>query len=324
MRSIIVVCLSPAIDRNYILPELVAGSLHRCDNPVLSPGGKGVNVARILSLLGATARCIGFFAGQNGQFIVRNLQQHNVLVDAILLKGETRSSLNILDTSSGKETEILEAGPVVYQNDKDCFIERFKLILAHETLPPIVIFSGGIPVGLDPSFYNELISLAKGYKADCILDSSGDALANGVKAKPFMIKPNRRELAYITDYMIDINSEINSDYMRDIFAKTRRLEIPLIAVTLGGAGALLCVENILLYAHPVELKAVNTIGSGDCFTAGMAYSIANGFTWKKALELSVACASSNALFEQVGFIDLEQVKEFQSKIRVDEYDLKLK
>lgn len=320
MCSMIVVCLSPAIDRNYKVPSLTLGCLHRCENPVSSPGGKGVNVARVLSLLGAQVRCIGFFAGDSGQYIIRNLQQHNVLVDAIELKGETRNSINILDASTGQETEILEAGPMVYASDMEHFLSRFRQILGQETTPPIVIFSGGIPQGLTPKAYQDLIEIAKEYKADCFLDSSGEALLNGVKAKPTMIKPNQRELSQITRQIFERKeSGVEKDFLVKIYHETRILGIPVVAVTFGGDGAMVCVENKVFYAHPVSIQPVNTIGSGDSFTAGLAFAIASQYTWKRVLELAVACATSNALFEQVGYIDMEQVKNFQNQVKIDEF-----
>ncbi|MHB1484951.1 MAG: 1-phosphofructokinase family hexose kinase [Saccharofermentanales bacterium] len=318
MRSIIVVCLSPAIDRNYKLPLLTPGAMHRCENPILSPGGKGVNVARVLSLLGAQAHCIGFFAGENGKYIISDLQQHNVIVDSIMLKGETRSSLNILDQSTGKETEILEAGPTVYPNDMERFLIRFHQILFQETKPPIVIFSGGVPRGLPTSVYEELIGIAKTYNAECLLDSSSEALSYGVKAQPYLIKPNMRELSFITNKIFNINTIIDKNLMTEIYYETRRFGIPLVAVTLGNEGAMLCLDGKVIYVHPLAIQAVNTIGSGDSFTAGIAFARANQYAWKQMLELATACAASNALFEQVGFIDLQQVKDFQNKVVTDE------
>lgn len=318
MRSIIVVCLSPAIDRNYKLPILTPGALHRCENPILSAGGKGVNVARVLSLLGAQVHCLGFFAGENGKYIISDLQQHNVVVDSIALKGETRSSLNLLDQSTGKETEILEAGPVVYPDNMEMFLNRFHQILFRETTPPIVIFSGGVPRGLPNSVYEDLIGIAKTYRAECFLDSSKEALSYGVKAHPYLIKPNMRELSFITNKMFNISTAIDENLIKEIYYETRIFEIPLIAVTLGIEGSLLCVDSKVLYIHPLELQAVNTIGSGDSFVAGLAFGRANQYTWKQMLELATACAASNALFEQVGFIDLQQVKDFQNKVITEE------
>lgn len=323
MRPIIVVCLSPAIDRNYKLSVLTPGAMHRCDNPILSPGGKGVNVARVLSLLGAQVHCIGFFAGENGKYIVSNLQQHNVVVDSIPLKGETRSSLNILDQSTGKETEILEAGPMVYQNDIEKFLTRFHQILFQETKPPIVIFSGGVPKGLPNSVYADLIGIAKTYKAECFLDTSSEALSYGVRALPYLIKPNMRELSFITNRIFNINTAIDKKLLTEIYYETRKFDIPLITVTLGNEGAMLCLEGKVIYVHPIAIQAVNTIGSGDSFTAGLAFARANQYSWKQMLELATACSASNALFEQVGFIDLQQVNDFQNKVITDEISIEM-
>jgi len=330
VRSLIVVCLSPAIDRNYKVASFLPGGLNRCENPVISPGGKGVNVARVLAILGAKVRCIGFFAGENGQYIIKNLQHNKVIVDAILLKGETRSSINILDSSTGKETEILEAGPTVNPQEMEQFINRFRQIISQEvgkiagSSPPIVIFSGGVPRGLPISIYEDLINISKEYKAECFLDSSSEALSYGINAKPGLIKPNTRELSSIIKKIIEINGNIDKEFLINIYNETRKIEIPYVAVTFGKAGSMLCVDGKVFFAHPIPIVAVNTIGSGDSFTAGLAFAMANQYSWKRMLELAVACASSNALFEQVGFIDLQQVKEFQNMVEIDEFVVEMR
>ncbi|MHB8961710.1 MAG: 1-phosphofructokinase family hexose kinase [Saccharofermentanales bacterium] len=319
MPRIIVVCLSPAVDRNYKFFSMIPGQMHRCDNPVISAGGKGVNVSRVLSLLGAEVSLTGFFAGLAGRFIIDDLRSHGVDVEPVMIQGETRSSINILEKDNGRETELLESGPVADEPD---FV-RLQTLLSRQLdmagPGTCVVFSGGIPAGLPADSYETLISLANRYKAKSILDTSAEALAYGIRACPYFIKPNLREFAAITGYTDHIRDIVTVSDLADIRDNALSLGIPVVAVTLSAKGAVVNTEDSLLYAHPLPLIPVNTIGSGDSFTAGFAFETARGGSLHDALSLAVACATSNALFEQVGIIDPDQTGPLRGQVIIDEY-----
>lgn len=329
MKDIIVVSLSPAIDRNYTVYEFLPGKLFRCENPVISPGGKGVNVARIISLLGGKVSLVGFFAGNNGQFIVDNLKNHNVDVSPIYTQGETRSSINILDKVSGRETEILEKGPEVSMGNTGLLKEMLFSRIEQACENPVVIFSGGIPDGVQDGIYGELIAGANKRKADCFLDSSGEALIKGVDAVPFFAKPNIREFSQIADHIyktgnmgyignINFNNVTNPEILRKIIEISKKTGIRNLVISLSGKGALLINSNRIYHMIPPEISAVNTIGSGDSFTAGFAYAYSIGKSGEECMKTAGACGASNALFEQVGIIDPDKVSEFAEKTEIKE------
>jgi tagatose 6-phosphate kinase len=319
MPGIVVVCLSPAVDRNYRLAELTPGTLHRCANPVISAGGKGVNVARVLSMLGASVTLTGFFAGANGRFILDDLHAYGVRVEPVFLEGETRSSLNILDATSGSETEILEVGPTAGAGDLDRIRSVLTRLLDAAGPDACVVFSGGIPDGLPSDSYEALIGIAHQYHARSFLDTSAEALDYGIRACPYFIKPNRREFSTISGYAGEIRDSVTPADLEEIRESARSLGVPVTAVTLSGKGAVLASDDMLLYAHPIPLIPVNTIGSGDSFTAGFVYGTFAGDSLRDTLSLAVACASSNALFEKVGIIDPEHVRSLQPQVLIDEY-----
>jgi len=329
MKDIIVVSLNPAIDRNYKVFGFVPGKLFRCENPVVSPGGKGVNVARIISLLGGRVSLLGFFAGNNGKYIVDNLVENKVKVLPVFINGETRNSINILDKVSGQETEILEKGPVVTKEN----IQSLKEILFNEIgindSGKIVVFSGGIPEGVFDDIYFELIIEANSRGAICFLDSSSQALLKGVDARPFFVKPNLREFGQIAKHLncdvnfgdkqeISIKNIMSSENLKKIYEVFKALKINCLVITLSEKGALLIDRNKITYMNPPEIVPVNTIGSGDSFTAGFAYAFANGLSFSDCLKTAGACGTSNALFEQVGVIDRKKVDEFINNIEIQE------
>ncbi len=329
MKDIIVVSLNPAIDRNYTVAEFMPGKLFRCENPTVSPGGKGVNVARIISVLGGNVTLTGFFAGNNGQFIIDNLIKNKVNVLPVFTDGETRSSINILDKVSGTETEILEQGPIVTEeNIKSLKINLFNL-LNESSNETVVVLSGGLPEGVSEDIYHELILELKSRCALCFLDSSSESLIRGVDACPFFVKPNLREFGQIvkslkseTDYgfidEINLDNILNVDNISIIYDIYKTLNINNLIITLSAKGALLFSGNEVLYMNPPEITPVNTIGSGDCFTAGFVYAFSKDFSSIECLKIAGACGASNALIEQVGVIDLKKVNEFIKNIEIEE------
>lgn len=325
MEEIIVISLSPAVDRNYKVTQLHPGQMHRAGNPVISPGGKGINVARVLSLLGAKVKLLGFFAGANGKFIIDDLQHNNICVEAIMLDGETRNSINIIDSSSKKETEILETGPYVQGSDIENLYSKFLELLENKKSKALVVFSGGIPQGADSDIYRELILMAKKHDARCFLDTSQQAFIDGIGAVPFFIKPNLRELSQILPDE-DLNStkiklqegNWTAKDLSQISESVRQLGIPRVAITLSDKGAILCTEDKVLFAGPIDINPVNTIGCGDSFTAGFAFGVANSMTDEECLRIAVACAASNALFEEIGIIDPQMVKGFINEVKIKE------
>jgi tagatose 6-phosphate kinase len=325
MEEIIVISLSPAVDRNYKVTQLHPGQMHRAGNPVISPGGKGINVARVLSLLGAKVKLLGFFAGANGKFIIDDLEKNGICVEAIMLDGETRNSINIIDSKSKKETEILETGPSVEGSGIENLYARFLELLENKKSKALVVFSGGIPQGADNDIYAKLILMAKKHGALCFLDTSQQAFIDGIGAVPFFIKPNLRELSQLLpdeDFSSIIKNLREGTWTRgdllQIREDVRQFGIPRIAITLSDKGALLCFEDRLLFAGPIDINPVNTIGSGDSFTAGFAYAVATGMPDEDCLRMAVACSASNALFEEIGVINPQMVQNFIKEVRIEE------
>ena len=154
MGRLVAVSLSPAVDRTYQVPGLRTGALHRVDPPVVSAGGKGVNVARVLSCLGESPLLAGFFAGGTGAFVRRALEQCGVEVLAEEVEGETRTNLNLIDPDAGQETEILEPGPVV---DREALQRLSKALVDRVGPGDTVILSGSMPAGVPPEFYSSWV-----------------------------------------------------------------------------------------------------------------------------------------------------------------------
>jgi len=305
MGRLVAVCANPALDRNYVLDRLSPGTLHRAANPTVTAGGKGVNVARVLAQMGEKPLLLGFAAGDAGRFLHRELQKVGVRTHLTGLTGETRSTINLLDCESGRETQITEAGPTVGPDSLNQFLFHFEDTIANGDL---VVLSGGLPVGAPVDLYARMIRIARAKGARCVVDASPAALKEALAEKPDLVKPNVDELSALVGKPVRQKSEIIS--------AVRSLGISRAVVSMGAKGALLVTPEGAWHATALEIRPVNTVGSGDCLTAGLALGMSRRLNWKRTLALATACAASNAVRVEVGTVDRDEVEAWVAGVKV--------
>ncbi|MBE6651576.1 MAG: 1-phosphofructokinase [Ruminococcaceae bacterium] len=306
---ILTVTANPAVDAAYFVDEFTMGEVHRPIRTVITAGGKGLNVSRVASILGESVTAMGFLGGSNGEFIKSEVSRLGIKGVFTEVSGETRRNIDIVD-SCGRVGEILEAGPEISDEEK----ERFLVSFGEEVKKcDIVCISGSLPRGLDGSFYVELIRLAKGNGKKVILDTSGKALEDGMKAEPFMIKPNLDELKKLFENDFKTDSEIK-DALKSMY--DRGIELPF--VTLGGDGAMLFDgDKFYKFTIPhVDIK--NTVGSGDSTVGGIATGLDRGMSFVDAVKLGMACGIANTQFDQTGTVSRELVEKFYKEIKIRE------
>lgn len=307
---ITVVALNPAVDKTFFIDGFEAGGHYRVrGNIVKSAGGKGINVSRVASILGEKVTTVGFRAGETGRWLESELKSMGTDVKLINVEGESRTTINIIDKSRKLETEVIEPGPFISGHDFDGFLDIYKKLL-HKT--KILICTGGLPEGIPSNIYRTLIEMAKPFGIITLLDAVDDVLAEGIKAKPSMIKPNLRELL---DYT---GKELDS--IDDIMNSCRNIESEGVGTTvasLGREGALLVGNNLCLYSKAPVVDAVNTIGCGDSMIAGFAVGYLRGYTISESLKLAMACAVSNTQFMEVGMVSLEMVAKYMNQINIE-------
>ncbi len=307
---ITVLSLSPAVDKIYVIDNFKAGSLYRVGNSLQSAGGKGINVARVLSLLGTPVHVLGFKAGSTGEWIEKSLFELGTETDFISVEGQSRTNNNIIDRLNNIETEILEEGPEIDPPAWEGFLNKFRAAVAQTD---VLVCSGGLPKGLGQDTYARLIAEAGKFGTKTVLDSSGEVLALGISAKPFLIKPNLRELSTYFNKSFSEDAEIIAA-CREIIKKG----VQVVVVSLGEHGALLVTGNREWKALPLKVKAVNTIGSGDSMVAGISRGLAEGRPIEECFKLGCACAVSNTEFIEIGFIDTERVNTHLKNIIIKE------
>jgi tagatose 6-phosphate kinase len=309
MALITTITLNAAIDKTYVLNHFPLGAVSRVAEMISVPGGKGINVARVARQLGGTVKASGFVGGSNGDFIVKELTKAGINNDFVRVDGESRLCLNMLDQSTGTSTEVLEPGPTVTAEQAEAMKRQVSRLAADSK---IVAFSGSLPKGAPATLYAELVTIAKARGAIVFLDASGDPLAEGVKALPFLIKPNEDEIGRLLGAKPE-----REEQLLDGIRKLMEQGIGCVVVTLGAAGSIAGVNGKLLRIRVPKVEAINAVGSGDSFVAGMAVALANGQSAEQALLLAAAAGTANALNAQAGDVRLEDVERIRSQIVVE-------
>lgn len=298
---ILAITANPAVDRAYSVPSLVIGEVHRPVGMNCTAGGKGLNVARVASILGAEVAAMGFIGGYNGAFIASQLETLGFRDCFTRISGETRICINIAD-AQGRSTELLEPGPVIRPEEKEQFLRDFAVLL--DTYP-IITASGSLPKGLDGSFYCQLVHMAREKGRKMIVDTSGQALTDVLSAAPFMVKPNRSELAKYLGREIRGESDLQGALL-DLHRAG--IEVPL--VTLGGDGAMAYIDGAFYRFTAPAVTVQSAVGSGDSTVAGIAVGLERGMPLPDAIRLGMAAGTANTQFLQTGYVTPELVESY--------------
>ena len=305
---ITVVSLNPAIDKTYRVPSLQPGRIHRVAKVEATPGGKGINVAKVLKRLGLDVRVTGFIGGGTGEALLRGLERMVIPHRLVRIPGETRTCLNILDEAGRTQTEFLEPGPAVPKEQWEALKETVAELAEGSR---VVVFSGSLPPGLPTEAYRELVFIVQSRGAKAVVDTGGAPLARALEACPFAVKPNGAEMASLFE-----KEEMSESERIQALKEWNRRHIPFACVTLGERGALASAEGRVYRVIPPEIEAVNPVGSGDAFAAGLAAGLDRGDGLESTLALATAPAASNALHLRAGQVDENQVASLQEQVKV--------
>jgi 1-phosphofructokinase family hexose kinase len=304
------IVLNPAIDKIYFVDNFHPGGLFRVNETISSAGGKGINVSRVITALGENVLSIGFKAGHTGEWLIQQLQNLGTMTKFIEVEGESRTNNNIIDKTNGTETEVLETGPFITEEALQKLISIYDESLKKTK---VVVCSGGLPVGVGNDIYKTLITKAKKYDIKVILDSSGEVLKQGTEAKPYMIKPNLRELGNL------VNKELKEvDEILEACRIIQREGTEIVLASLGEKGAILVSKGRAFRAYVPSIEAVNTIGCGDSMVAGFAVALSKGFELEEALRLASACGVNNAQYAGIGVVKKDEVHKLLNEVRIEE------
>lgn len=290
------VTLSPSIDYVIKVDKLTTGNINRVNEEHVYPGGKGINVTRILKSLDNDNIALGFVSGFTGDYIINSLQELNLKSDFIKVKeGFTRINVKV---KSEEETEINGQGPKISEEELNQFYKVIDKLVDGD----ILILSGSIPSCLDERLYESIMKKVEDRDIKVIVDATKNLLLNVLKYKPFLIKPNNHELAEM------FNVELNSTEDVVFYArKLKEMGAQNVLISMGKDGALLVTENDEIFASSVAKgEVVNSVGAGDSMVAGFIAGYLKSNSYEEALRLGAASGGATAFSSDLAtreFID---------------------
>ncbi|MDR1677761.1 MAG: 1-phosphofructokinase [Deltaproteobacteria bacterium] len=306
------VTLNASVDKLYIIKSFEPGTVIRLSSGRNSAGGKGLNVTRILKQIGAEVRAIGLLGGHNGKFIEQELFLLGIDSDFTHLSEESRFCLNILETSSGRQTEFLEKGPSINEAALSDFSERYLKALAASS---VVTLSGSLPPGLDSGYYAHLVALAKEKGLKVILDTRGDSLIKGLKNGPTVVKPNLEEAGEL------LGREVKTlEQAAQATGFLRNQGAELATVSMGAQGLVAATKDAVYHVSPPKIKAINTVGCGDSLVAGLAAGFDLGWPTAELLKYGVAVSAASAMTMETGTLvkkDLDSIIPLVKIVKLD-------
>ncbi len=312
---ILTVTLNPAIDRIYYVDNFKTHKLHRLmdeTQSIMSPGGKGVNIAIALQRMGIPTVAMGIAGGHRGMILAEDIRKEGITTDFIHTANETRTNVSLIDTVNNTLTEINESGKTVDQEDLDMFLENYKKILNDTRL---VVIAGAIPPKVPNNIYGELVRLANEKNVKTIVHASPKFLEYAIEAEAFMINPDMRSSHELYGKPLDGIDEFCCAG-EDILKKRKKTEIVLFSHRLENVVA--ATRDTVYILRPEKLQIKNMLGYGDAVVSGFIYGLENKFSLLEALRFGCAAGLTNVEHIEKLSVDLEKIKSNLPRIKVEE------
>ena len=282
--KIATITLNPAIDQTVSVDNFEVGTVNRSRAMRFDAGGKGVNVASFLSDYGLDVMVTGFLGEENADVFERHFQRKGIEDRFIRVPGETRINIKIMDEAGQITTDLNTPGQI----PGDYAVSRFyEQVEAMAEACECFVLSGNLQAGLPSNFYAELIKFLKSKNCRVILDTSGEALAEAVKAGPNIIKPNIHELSALVKKPL---ADVADAYVSAVSLINE--ETTIVVISMGSDGALFVEKDRAFIVRPPAVTVKSTVGAGDAMVAGLVAGLSKKMPLKDCARLATAFSLS--------------------------------
>ncbi len=305
-----ILCLgtTPAVQRVMIFRKLALDAVNRATTTLDGAAGKSVNVAKVLKALGEQPIAMGFLGGDHGEFLRTALVERGIESDFVTVSTRTRQCITVVDESAGTQTELVEESQPVEPAD---FVRLMAIIRRHVPECRAMVMSGTIVTGGPVNLYFDCTQLTEIAGAFTVVDAQGAALIEALKAEPGLIKPNRSELAATVGRELGDDADVMKA-MRELIERGAQR----VVVTAGKEPTLAFDGKHFWRTVSPQIRAVNPIGSGDAFTAGLVSRLVRGDDLGEACRWGTAVGAANALTPMAGEINWPDVEQLAPGIEV--------
>jgi 1-phosphofructokinase len=295
--------LNPSIDYLVELEDVCLGALNRTNKTSFYPGGKGINVSRVLRRLGIDNKALGFIGGFTGGFIKEFLEREGISHQFIEHEEPTRINIKL---KVDQETEINGRGPFISESQKE---ELYNLISSLSRNDYFVL-AGSYPPSISLEYYQSLAALCEKKGIPFVIDVSGPPLKEVLPYRPFLIKPNQHELAELIGQEISSKEEAIT-YGRQLLSNGPQN----IIISMGGEGAVLINNDVTIVASVPKGTVKNSVGAGDSTVAGFLASYVQDGNIEEAFRHGVASGTATAF--STDLCTKEDVNHILSQIKLE-------
>lgn len=310
--NIVTLTLNPCIDRTITIEKPIEiGGTHKVSSTREEVGGKGINVSGVLNNWNVPTMCLGFDFRGSKLPVARALRDRGIPAWLHSVDGKLRCNIKVFDNTEGTMTEFNERGMEVSSEDIVAICRLIDQQLKEMNQDDLLVLTGSVPPGVPTDFYRQVIERAGEKGIRTVLDASGDLLKEGIKAKPFALKPNKEELETILGHKIQSEEEIC-----EVCNFLIEQGIEYICVTLGDKGAKLICREGIYHADPLDLEVKGIQGAGDSVVAGMCVAISEGKKPEDILKYAMAAAAGSLILEGTQMCRWEDFQRFLPEINV--------
>ena len=303
------VTLNPALDQHIEVENLVLDDTNRWVSFKRQPGGKGINVSRVLTELGGESVAYGFIGGHAGEEIMRLLHEEGVQTDFTHIRAEIRSNFIITDLKTHRQTRISAPGPRVTPGEFKNLVDKITGI---KPRPQYIVFAGSVPPGVPYYIYQELIDRVKALGIKTVLDTADMWLIEGVRARPDIIKPNVREAQTLLGVELKTEEDIINGVKTIVSGG-----VSIAAISRGPDGMIIADANMVLKVIPPSVKVMSTVGAGDSAVAGLVLKLSKGGSLEEASCLAVAAGTAATLTSGTELCHKEDVERLLPLVRLE-------
>ena len=307
---IISVSMNPSIDKIIYLSKLNKKITNRVESSSETAGGKGINVANVLSVFTKDLVLTGFCGNSNSEIIdacSETLKSKGVIVDYVKVDGRNRTNMKIIE-SDGSLTEINESGfPVTIAN----VCELREKLYKYAKPGNIFILMGSLPKGVDKHIYADITKDLKAHGATVFVDTSGEALKYAIEERPDMIKPNQEELLELFD-----ERNVSEKTLIKMATELCEKGIGTVIVSRGSLGSLFVRKDKVLRCDSIPVKVRSSVGAGDAMTACFAYATSIDLEFEECAELCVAAASHTVTLDESSLSDRDEVEKLVDSVKM--------
>jgi 1-phosphofructokinase/tagatose 6-phosphate kinase len=310
---IVTVTLNAAVDRTLTVPNFQLGHRHRASSSLTLAGGKGINVARALKLLDAPVVATGLAGGRAGDRIVADLAGEGILNDFVRIADESRTSIAVVDPTTGALSEIYEWGPAVRAEELETLLDKLHYLTP---VASYVVFAGSLPRDVEDDFYAEAIRDLNRRGVLCVLDCEGEPLRLGVEAEPFLVTPNQRE----AESLVGQEFESEEDFLMALETIANLGARNVLITEQSSCFALFRGERQVrrLRAAVSRLEPVAPVGAGDALLAGFLAARVNDRPPDEALRAAVGCGAASVLELGAGRFDPREAARLAAEVELFE------